>query len=124
MRVDNINNIVHLDTGCTVSHLNETLSLNGYQPLFEDYFNKINLHSIIENNLPLKNGKSIDSSILNLSLISGEGKRFKSSTSLTDFGQIMNLTPLFVGNGSMAIPAEAKLKISKKSEEKKHYYEI
>ena len=65
--------------------------------------------------MPLKNGISLSERVMNLSMITGEGKRFKSSTEVRGFGQIVNLTPLFIGSGSMAIPAEARLKISLKT---------
>ena len=47
-----------------------------------------------------------------MSLVSADGNRFKSSTEVESFGQIPNLTPLFVGTGgAYAIPAQVKFKI-------------
>lgn len=62
----------------------------------------------------------------NLSLISAEGKRFKSSTEVSVFGEIPNLTSLFIGTGgAFAIPATAYFKIQRKGPIKKtKYYKI
>ena len=44
VRIDHINNIVHVDAGCTISNLNQTLNEQGYDPLFEDYYDKLNIY--------------------------------------------------------------------------------
>jgi hypothetical protein len=55
------------------------------------------------------------SKLHNLTLISIDGRKFKSSTEVESYGKTPNLTSLFVGSGgALAAPIVALLKIQRK----------
>ena len=75
--VDVENSTMRLSTGLKCGEINKILAQNGYAALFDQELEEKHLFEVINYNLPLKT-KNLSSILINLELVSGNGKLFQS----------------------------------------------